>query len=252
MQLLFVDESGTPPPIDRPDTSPFFVLGGVVVPVQSWHTLKKMLDDVKGEFDVAGEIKWRFFAPHKTRVKSHSLSHLDTLQKEILRNRLFNVLVECKFIKTICVAVDTSAAYAQADINSPDQLYGYAYTCMIGGFQHYLQAISTTRPVNGLVICDHRAPNDDRRLQELHANLLADKHEVSLYKNLVEGLFIAPSHLSVGIQFADMVAGAVLRLVKNGEQCFFDHIANTLYRSSEGKIEGYGLIQIPDKKATPC
>ena len=32
MQILFVDESGTPPPLAKQDNMPFFVLGGLVVP----------------------------------------------------------------------------------------------------------------------------------------------------------------------------------------------------------------------------
>ncbi len=43
--------------------------------------------------------------------------------------------------------------------------------------------------INGIVVCDHRAPNDDKRLQELHASLLTDGKEINFgHDNLIEGM----------------------------------------------------------------
>mgnify|MGYP000968965173 FL=1 len=62
---------------------------------------------------------------------------------------------------------------------------------------------------------------------------------------MIEGLFIAPSHLSVGIQFADMVAGAVFRAYKTDDKRFANQIRESFRASSGGKIEGYGLVKFP-------
>lgn len=249
MQLLFIDESGTPPPVDKADSSPLFVLGGTVIPDEFWHRVKSDLEAAKREFGVKDEIKWRFFSPDNR--KAHSLSHLDAAQKEALRTRLFGIIARYKSIKTMSVVVDTAAAYALPYVKSPDDLYWYAYKSMTERFQYYLQDISRIagQRINGIIICDHRGPNDDRRLQELHARLLLGEHDAhSNYANLVEGLFIAPSHLSVGIQFADMVGGAVLRRFKANDSRFFDQIADTFRKSEKGRIEGYGLIHFPKKR----
>lgn len=249
MQILFIDESGTPPPIDRVDTSPYFVLGGIVIPDEFWHRVKADLEAAKRDFGVKGEIKWRFFSPDNRKV--HSLSHLDAAAKEALRTRLFGIIVRYKSIKTMGVIVDTAAAYALPYVTSPDELYWYAYKTMTERFQYYLQDISriSGQRINGIVICDHRAPNDDRRLQELHARLLEGHHHAhSSYDNLVEGLFVAASHLSVGIQFADMVGGAILRRERASDSRFFDQIAGTFRKSEQGRVEGYGLIRFPKKK----
>lgn len=249
MQILFIDESGTPPPIDRIETSPLFVLGGAIIPDDFWHRVKADLEVAKREFAVTGEIKWRFFSPDNRKV--HSISHLDAAQKEALRSRLFGILAKYKSIKTMSVIVDSAAAYALPYINNPDDLYWFAYKTMTERFQYYLQDISRIagHRINGIIVCDHRAPNDDRRLQELHAKLLQGQHDAhSNYANLVEGVFIAPSHLSVGIQFADMVGGAVLRRFKANDSRFFDQIADTFRKSEQGRIEGFGLISFPKKK----
>ena len=98
-------------------------------------------------------------------------------------------------------------------------------------------------------VCDHRAPKDDQRLQELHSKLLLGHHNAhSSYSHLIEGLFIAPSHFSVGIQFADLVAGAVLRKFKANDDRFYQQMADTLRKSEQGKVEGYGLVQFPKKE----
>jgi len=253
MHLLFIDESGTPPPVNAPEKSPFFVLGGVVVPDESWHGLKEKLEEVKREFDVQGEIKWRsFFWIEGKKKKEGALAHLDREKRELLRSRLFDILATQESITTICVVVDTAAAYMQPDINNPNELYERAYKIITERFQYHLQGISDAAgtKINGLVVCDNRnAHKDDSRLREFHDTLLSGSHKTyAKYKNLVEGLFIAPSHLSVGIQFADMVAGAVLRNIDKNDHQFFDRISHTLRKSKEGKVEGFGLVWIPTRK----
>ena len=52
--------------------------------------------------------------------------------------------------------------------------------------------------------------------------------------------------MSVGIQFADMTAGAVLRKMK-GDERFFAEIKDTFRKSERGEIEGYGLVKFPKK-----
>jgi hypothetical protein len=249
MQILFIDESGTPPPLHKIDTSPFFVLGGAIIPDEFWHRVKVELEAAKRDFAVTGEVKWRFFSPDNRKI--HSLSHLDAARKEELRSRLFSILVKYKSIKTMSVVVNTAAAYDLTYINSPDDLYWYAYKTMTERFQYYLQDISRIagHRINGIVVCDHRAVGEDRRLQELHGRLLLGQQQShSNYDNLVEGVFIAPSHLSVGIQFADMVGGAVLRRFKANDRRFFDQIEGTFRTSNQGRIDGYGLIRFPKKK----
>ena len=98
----------------------------------------------------------------------------------------------------------------------------------------------------GIVVCDHRQNPDDTALRELHQRLVSGYGVyTSKYDNLVEGLFLAPSHMSVGIQLADMVAGAVFRKFENGDSRFFDQIQSSFRRSDTGVLKGYGLIEWP-------
>lgn len=74
----------------------------------------------------------------------------------------------------------------------------------------------------------------------------SEKH-FSLYRNLIEGVFIAPSHLSVGIQFADLIGGAVFRKFARNDDRYFKMIESLFRKSPSGQIEGYGLIIWPKR-----
>ena len=219
-----------------------------MVPEDFWSKLAADLRRLKLQFGITGEIKWRYFAPQKPGATSHSLSHLSVEQKETLRSKLYEAIRGFKSLRIICVVTNVAAAYRLPYISNADELYWYSYKQLTERFQYYFQDLARTvgERVHGIVVCDHRGPKDDERLRELHHQLLAGaKAAVSRYDNLIAGLFIAPSHLSVGVQFADMVAGAVFRHFKNNDNRFFKQIEPSFRHSSNGRIEGYGLVKFP-------
>ena len=63
-------------------------------------------------------------------------------------------------------------------------------------------------------------------------------------QNLVEGLFIHPSNLSVGIQLADMVAGAVWRKYERGDNKYYEMLKPSL-RKDPQKQAGFGVVKFP-------
>ena len=156
MQILFIDESGTPPAPDKAQNDPWFVLGGVIIPDDFWHRVKADLEVIKRRYAVTGEIKWRFFAPLREGAKPHSLSHLSSAEKENLRSDLYAILRKYKSVKTIAVATDAAYAYHQSYINTPDDLYWYTYKQITERFQYYLQDISriSGQKINGIIVCD--------------------------------------------------------------------------------------------------
>lgn len=248
MQFLFVDESGTPPPPDKVTAGDHFILGGVIIPEDIWKKVRADLERLKVEYGVTGEIKWRYFATHSRGSTPNSLSNLNAEEKNELRCRLFKELCKYKSVRIICIVADATKAYQQSYVNSPDDLYWFAYKQMTERFQYFLQDLGRTvgAEINGIIVCDHRGPKDDNRLRDLHhrlVNVKADTH--SKYPNLIEGLFLAASHQSVGIQFADLVAGAVYRLTVKDDDRWWQLIKDSFRKSDAGKIEGFGLVKWP-------
>ncbi|MGO4533826.1 DUF3800 domain-containing protein [Leifsonia sp. 2MCAF36] len=102
--------------------------------------------------------------------------------------------------------------------------------------------------MNGMIVCDNRNNDQDNRLKEFHQTLLTGEgRNTSVYENLVEGLFIAASHHSVGTQFADLVAGAVFRAEARNDTRFTSQIMSAFRTSPGGVIPGYGVVYVPKK-----
>lgn len=250
MHILFIDESGNPTPPGKPGLK-HFVLGGLVIPEEIWPKLAADLKRLKKDFGVTGEIKWRYFIAGNNKPEN-SMLHLPPSKRDELRMLLLNSLVRYKAVRIISVVADIQKAYADATIKDDSGLYHRAYKVLSERFQYFLQDLEreSGQRINGLVVCDHRNTYQDDRLRALHQRLVySDGPFTSNYANLIEGLFVAPSHYSVGVQFADLVAGAVFRKFEAGDDRFFNVIRPLIRASTHGKIEGYGVVRLPKEKA---
>ena len=245
MHLFFIDESGTIVPENKKH-SKYFVIAGVIIPENHWKEIYKKLRILKKEYNINSEIKWRYFAPNN-QDKDNGLKHLTFEEKDKVRSRLYNIVTSYKSVKIISTVTNVEEAYKLPYIKDKDDLYWYSYKQAVERFQYYLQDISRTSGAefNGLVIIDNRLSFEDNRLRILHHNLMiTEKENNSKFNNLIEGLFIAPSHLSVGIQFADIVAGAIFRKVEKNDNTYYDQIKSNI-RNKDGKILGYGIVNFP-------
>nr|DAY46028.1 MAG TPA: Protein of unknown function (DUF3800) [Caudoviricetes sp.] len=250
MHLFFIDESGTIV-AENKKHSKYFVIGGVIIPEIHWREIYKKLRDIKKQYAISSEIKWRYFAPNNTD-EDNGMKHLSFEEKNDVRQKLYNIITSYKSIKIISTVTNIEEAYKLTYVNTKDDLYWYAYKQTIERFQYYLQDLSRVSGAefNGLVIIDNRLSCDDNRLRNLHHKLMyVDKENYSNFNNLIEGLFIAPSHLSVGIQFADLVAGALFRKYEKNDTKYYDQIKGSI-RVHNGQILGYGIVQFPKNKKT--
>lgn len=249
MQILFLDESGTAPARNAVDKNPYFVLGGLIVPEAQWKSLQSDLKRLKAEYGVQGEVKWRYFIPHPLSHKTTPLSHLEIPQLDELRIKLFETVAKYKSFRVIAAVVDTHAYYEKYPLRDAEDMYHDAFEAICARFQYYLQDMqraTTGSPYYGMVVIDERNRQQNKQLDDFHYDLLNnhDSHRAD-YNNLVEGLFIAASHHSVGVQFADLMAGAVYRKVSKGDSSFYDIISANIRRSPSGDVNGYGIVSVP-------
>jgi hypothetical protein len=243
MHMLFIDESGALTPKNKTPANGMFVLGGVVIPEDQWHHISKELSQLKEAYKIDGELKWRYFASNR----EGGIHHLDAAKKEEVRTKIFSIITRYKSVKIISAVVDVNKAYKLAYIKDQNDLYWFAYKQVTERFQYYLQDLSRLvgSKINGIVVCDHRGNKDDSQLRDLHQKLLSGgKFNQSTYDNLIEGVFLAPSHMSVGIQIADMVGGAIYRKYYTADDRFFNQIKTSI-RERNGVIEGNGIVIWP-------
>jgi len=93
----------------------------------------------------------------------------------------------------------------------------------------------------GIVISDE---------EQKERNHLRDIHTLELsqymnYKNIIETIMFVPSHLSHGVQFADLVTGSVARLINHEDPKYFNLIKDKFRKNYAGEIQGYGLAVFP-------
>ncbi len=246
MHFLFLDESGDlKMPIEG--NRDYFVVGGVTIPAAQWHQIQKDFACVKNEFNVHGELKWRYFGDRKGQ---HAISHLDIPEKEALRKKVFDIVNKYQSIKIMCCVTDIHHACQKYSLKSINDLYYYTYKPVTERFQYYLQDLSRTigSAEPGLVVCDQQSCGmRDGLLRDLHQRLLqVEGQNTSKYENMVEGLMLAPSHHSVGVQLADIVVGAVGRFFNRKDDRWFQLLEPSWRRNPKtGKKEGWGLVRFP-------
>lgn len=247
MYMLFVDESGNPAPPDKHNED-YFVLGGLIIHEDDWHQINRDFIEVKNDYGITGEIKWRYFNPTDNRSEN-SLAHLPPAERFDVREEFYEILKSFEAVTIISVIGHIPTAYTNRHTDNDVKLYHAAYKALSERFQYFLQDESKASgfKVNGIIICDQqRTGVDDERLRQLHQTLTTEFSYTSAhYANVVECLLLAPSHYSVGIQLADLVAGAIYRKCNAADDRFFAQIKPLIRKSNAGKIEGYGMVRLP-------
>ncbi len=237
---MFIDESGDP----SRGTTPHLVLGGVIIRADQWATLNAQLDAIKVKygFNPSIEIKWRHIrnpGGHKNPV--HAFSDQDRIQ---LGRDVLSIIRDSSSTRVMGVVIDKGAAFMRNEITGPEDVYERAVTFLMERFQYYLQATGDV----GLVIQDERQQGQDIRLRAFYRSLLIAGTRWTRFPAIIENVFLAPSHLSLGIQLADFAAGAIYAAHSpNPDLKFFNII--------QGKITGnrytgirHGLKKWPEPK----
>lgn len=100
------------------------------------------------------------------------------------------------------------------------------------------------------MIVDHKGSRDDANMRAHHERLVNETGKFSsTYSHFIEGLFFAPSHLSMGIQLADMVAGTVWRRFERQDMTYFNMVKSSFRTNASGQIDGYGIVRFPKIRA---
>jgi len=246
MYLLFVDESGTPPKLEWLGLS-YFVIAGLVIPEDRWHGMRDKLDGLKRASAYRGEVKWRFFAPNNNDADNPMLGW-EQVNRNLFREKVFSIITETKSCRTIACVSEAPTAYCLGNVNSQEDLYLRTYKPVTERFQYLLQDITRAsgRDSFGMIVADHRGRGDDDRLRHQHERLVSETVKyTSNYANLIEGLFFSPSHMSIGIQFVDMIAGAIWRAQSHDDHKWYTKIRPSFRTSATGKIDGYGIARFP-------
>ncbi len=234
MRLLFLDESG------KLDQGGLIALGGVAVRDRDWPALRDRWQETlrKHRWPLDREVKW------------HGIRKGDV--PPALADALFDALAAAPF--TCYVAVldlergpEEFPPETHTFFRSPEDVYGTALMFLAERFHHLLQEDDV-----GLIVVDSRFREDDMRLRRFFGELTEAGTPYTKLGRIVEGLFLGPSHYSVGLQCADLVVAATVaaeRGVGQGGGYLRKLLPRFARHPASGELEGVGLKRFPEQGA---
>ncbi len=132
-----------------------------------------------------------------------------------------------------------------AFFRSPEDSYATALMFLAERFHHLLEA----EDERGIIVVDSRFREDDHRLRRFFGALTENGTPYVKLDRIVEGLFLGPSHYSIGLQCADLVVAATLageRGVGQGMGYYRKLLGRFARHPATGELDGVGLKRFPE------
>jgi hypothetical protein len=231
VRLLFLDESG------KLGEGGLFALGGIALRDRDWPELR---DVWHGTLAAHG---W----PLDREVKWHGIRKGEV--PPALADAVYSALAAAPFARTCACWTPTagrsSSRRASDYFRSPEDVYSTALMFLAERFQHLLAEEDEV----GAIVVDSRFREDDRRLRRFFADLTEGGTPYMRLDRIVEGLFLGPSHYSIGLQCADLVVAATAASERGvGEGAgYYKRLEGRFARHPQsGALEGVGLKRFPE------
>ncbi|MCL4289782.1 MAG: DUF3800 domain-containing protein [Thermoleophilia bacterium] len=233
MNLLFLDESG------QLSERRFFALGGVALRDTDWHHLRGLWQETLAAhgWPAAKEIKW-----HGIRTGAVPPSLADAVIGMLARSplRCYVTLLD----------IELGASVAPEFFATDEDAYSTGLMFLAERFQLLLQDADDV----GMIVVDSRFREDDARLRRFFADLTQDGTPYSRLDRIVEGLFLGPSHFSIGLQCADLVC-SITAAAERGNGQARGYLKTLLPRfathPATGELDGVGLKRFPERVRRP-
>ena len=229
MHLLFLDESG------QLSERRFFAIGGVALRDRDWHALRDLWQATLAEqsWPAGREVKW-----HGIRTGEVPPALADAIVSALARSP-----VSC-YVSLLDIELGATAT-PEFFANDEDT-YATGLMFLAERFQLLLEAADDV----GMIVVDSRFREDDARLRRFFADLTKDGSPYSRLDRIVEGLFLGPSHYSIGLQCADLIC-AITAAAERGNGQARGYLKTLLPRfathPATGKLEGVGIKRFPEQ-----
>jgi hypothetical protein len=232
VHLLFLDESG------KLDQGGLFALGGIAVRDRDWPALKERWQDTLRSH------RW----PLDREVKWHGIRTGEV--PDALADGVFAALAEAPFTAYV-VVMDLDAgpkvfpSAEHAFFRSAEDVYGTALMFLAERFHHLL----VEEDDYGIIVVDSRFREEDARLRRFFGELAEEGTPYVKLGRIVEGLFLGPSHYSIGLQCADLVVAVTAagqRGVGQGSGYFKKLLPRFARHPATGELDGVGLKRFPE------
>ena len=232
MRLLFLDESG------RIGEDQVFALGGITVRAEDWRLLRECwLAPLR-------EHGW----PLDQEVKWHTIKTGFVPPK--LADAVVDALARAPFTAYVTLLDLEAGAELPQFFGTPERTYGTALMFVSERFHHLLEAEDDL----GMIFGDSRHREEDTSLRRFFGALTETGTPFMQLDRIVEGLFLGPSHLSIGLQCADLIV-SITAAAERRNSTARGYLKKLLPRfavhPATGELEGVGLKRFPEQVRRP-
>jgi len=233
VHLLFLDESG------QLQERKLFALGGLALRDSDWHELRDLWQQTLSEHG------W----PPDREVKWHGIrrGEVPPALADAVVSALARAPVTCY---VTLLDVELGHEVAPEFFSSDEDTYATGLMFLAERFQLLLEREDDV----GMIVVDSRFREEDSRLRRFFADLTKDGTPYSRLERIVEGLFLGPSHHSIGLQCADLVV-AITAAAERGQGQARGYLRTLLPRFAHhpatGELEGVGLKRFPERVPRP-
>jgi hypothetical protein len=229
MHLLFVDESG------QIDQGGLFALGGIAVRDTAWSELRRLWQEALAAhaWPLDREVKWHL-------IRNGGVP-------PALGDDLFAMLAAAP-VTVYVTLLDQAAGRASHPelFGSAEDTYATGLMFLAERFHRLLEAEDDV----GMIVVDSRYREEDARLRRFFADLTEDGTPFQQLPRIVEGLFLGPSHHSIGLQCADLVV-AMTANAERGPGIGRGYLRKCLPRfavhPATGELDGVGIKRFPEQ-----
>jgi hypothetical protein len=228
VHLLFLDESG------QLGERRFFALGGLAVRDADWPQLRRLWQTALAaeSWPLDREIRW-----HAIRTGAVPPAVADAAVAALAAAPVTCYVALLDIERGAC---DYPELFA-----TDEDVYGTGLMFLAERFHHLLRAHDDV----GLIAVDSRFREDDNRLRRFFRDLTAEGTPYTRLERIVEGLFLAPSHYSIGLQCADLVV-SITAAAERGSGLARGYLARVLPRFARhpatGELDGVGIKRFPE------
>lgn len=233
MHLLFLDESG------QLSERKFFAIGGIALRDSDWHQLRDLWQTTLAahQWPTEKEVKW-----HGIRTGEVPPALADAVVST-LANAPFRCYVTLLEIE---LGLTTEPAF----FSNNEETYATGLMFLAERFQMLLEAEDDV----GMIVVDSRFREEDARLRRFFADLTHNGSPYSKLDRIIEGLFLGPSHYSIGLQCADLVC-AITAAAERGNGQARGYLKKLIPRfathPATGELDGVGIKRFPERARRP-
>jgi hypothetical protein len=229
VHLLFIDESG------QIDQGGFFALGGIAVRDSDCIDLRE-----RWQATVAAH-GW----PLDKEIKWHGIRN--GAVPSDLGDALFAMLAAAPVTAFVTLLDQQAGREAHPEhFATAEDTYSTGLMFLAERFHKLLEAEDDL----GLIVVDSRFREEDARLRRFFADLTKDGTPFMQLPRIIEGLFLGPSHYSIGLQCADLVV-AMTANAERGPGIGRGYMKKLMPRfavhPATGEYDGVGIKRFPEK-----